>query len=89
MRSVTHVLSALGTLLRWPINPFADVDVRGSSPTPFDASRARRTANVGAQRLRFLLDFGYTTGLRTRELVDATLAHAKPDARVNTGRMSR
>jgi hypothetical protein len=29
-------------------------------------------AVAAAQRLRFLLDFGYATGLRAGELVDAT-----------------
>ncbi|AUT76388.1 site-specific integrase [Paraburkholderia hospita] len=34
-----------------------------------------------AQRLRFLLDFGYATGLRSSELVGATLGQAETDAR--------
>ncbi|WP_368622186.1 phage integrase family protein [Paraburkholderia sp. BR13444] len=34
-----------------------------------------------AQRLRFLLDFGYATGLRASELVDASLGHIETDAR--------
>lgn len=34
-----------------------------------------------AQRLRFLLDFGYATGLRASELVGATLGHVESDAR--------
>jgi integrase len=34
-----------------------------------------------AQRLRFLLDFGYATGLRASELVGATLGHIETDAR--------
>ncbi|QGZ57146.1 site-specific integrase [Paraburkholderia acidiphila] len=34
-----------------------------------------------AQRLRFLLDFGYATGLRASELVGATLGHVETDAR--------
>jgi site-specific recombinase XerD len=34
-----------------------------------------------AQRLRFLLDFGYATGLRASELVGATLAHIETNAR--------
>ncbi|MCC8405324.1 tyrosine-type recombinase/integrase [Paraburkholderia sp. MMS20-SJTN17] len=34
-----------------------------------------------AQRLRFLLDFGYATGLRASELVGATLGHVDTDAR--------
>jgi site-specific recombinase XerD len=33
-----------------------------------------------AQRLRFLLDFGFATGLRASELVGATLGHVKTDA---------
>ncbi|KVD83325.1 integrase [Burkholderia stagnalis] len=32
-----------------------------------------------AQRLRFLLDFGYATGLRASELVGATLGHIRRD----------
>jgi site-specific recombinase XerD len=34
-----------------------------------------------AQRLRFLLDFGYATGLRASELVGATLGDVETDAR--------
>jgi site-specific recombinase XerD len=34
-----------------------------------------------AQRLRFLLDFGYATGLRAGELTGATLGHVETDAR--------
>ncbi|ADG19772.1 integrase family protein [Paraburkholderia atlantica] len=34
-----------------------------------------------AHRLRFLLDFGYATGLRASELVGATLGHIETDAR--------
>jgi hypothetical protein len=34
-----------------------------------------------AQRLRFLLDFGYATGLHASELVGATLGHVETDAR--------
>jgi site-specific recombinase XerD len=34
-----------------------------------------------AQRLRFLLDFGYATGLRASELVGATLGHVETDPR--------
>jgi site-specific recombinase XerD len=34
-----------------------------------------------AQRLRFLLDFGYATGLRASELVGATPGHVETDAR--------
>ncbi|SDD16589.1 site-specific integrase [Paraburkholderia lycopersici] len=34
-----------------------------------------------AQRLRFLLDFGYATGLRANELISATLGHVETDAR--------
>ncbi|MGF6506135.1 phage integrase family protein [Paraburkholderia sp. 32] len=34
-----------------------------------------------AQRLRFLLDFGFATGLRASELVGATLGHVETDAR--------
>jgi site-specific recombinase XerD len=33
---------------------------------------------LAAQRLRFLLDFGYATGLRASELVGATLADIRP-----------
>ncbi|MGF6543680.1 site-specific recombinase XerD [Paraburkholderia youngii] len=36
---------------------------------------------LAAQRLRFLLDFGYATGLRASELVDASLGHIETDAR--------
>lgn len=35
---------------------------------------------VAAQRLRFLLDFGYATGLRISELADATLRSIEVDA---------
>ncbi|WP_233860291.1 site-specific integrase [Paraburkholderia sp. HD33-4] len=38
-------------------------------------------AAPAAQRLRFLLDFGYATGLRASELVGATLGHVETDAR--------
>jgi site-specific recombinase XerD len=34
-----------------------------------------------AQRLRFLLDFGYATGLRACELIGATLGHVETDPR--------
>ncbi|MDH6151381.1 site-specific recombinase XerD [Paraburkholderia sp. WSM4179] len=34
-----------------------------------------------AQRLRFLIDFGYATGLRASELVGATLGHVETNAR--------
>ncbi|WP_201703831.1 site-specific integrase [Paraburkholderia kirstenboschensis] len=34
-----------------------------------------------AQRLRFLLDFGFATGLRASELIGATLGHVETDAR--------
>ncbi|MBB3258970.1 site-specific recombinase XerD [Paraburkholderia bannensis] len=34
-----------------------------------------------AQRVRFLLDFGYATGLRASELVCATLGHVETDPR--------
>lgn len=34
-----------------------------------------------AQRLRFLLDFGYATGLRASELTGATLGHVETDMR--------
>ncbi|MFC4706289.1 site-specific integrase [Paraburkholderia caffeinitolerans] len=34
-----------------------------------------------AQRLRFLLDFGYATGLRASELIGATLGHIETDPR--------
>ncbi|SAL81603.1 phage integrase family protein [Caballeronia arvi] len=34
-----------------------------------------------AQRLRFLLDFGFATGLRSSELVGATLGHIRSNAR--------
>jgi site-specific recombinase XerD len=34
-----------------------------------------------AQRLHFLLDFGYATGLRASELVGATLGRVETDAR--------
>jgi site-specific recombinase XerD len=35
---------------------------------------------AAAQRLRFILDFGYATGLRISELVDATLRSVEADA---------
>jgi site-specific recombinase XerD len=38
-------------------------------------------AAPAAQRLRFLLDFGYATGLRASELVGATLGQVETDAR--------
>jgi site-specific recombinase XerD len=38
-------------------------------------------APVAAQRLRFVLDFGYATGLRASELVGATLGDIETDAR--------
>ncbi|MEM5329276.1 site-specific integrase [Paraburkholderia sp. JHI2823] len=38
-------------------------------------------AKPAAQRLRFLLDFGYATGLRASELISATLGHVETDAR--------
>ncbi|WP_322053046.1 site-specific integrase [Paraburkholderia bannensis] len=46
----------------------------GSSP---------RWSAPAAQRLRFLLDFGYATGLRASELVGATLGHVETDPRGN------
>lgn len=42
---------------------------------------APRWSAPAAQRLRFLLDFGYATGLRASELVDATLGHVETDPR--------
>ena len=36
---------------------------------------------AAAQRLRFLLDFGYATGLRASELIGATLGHVETDPR--------
>ncbi|MBB3005346.1 site-specific recombinase XerD [Paraburkholderia tropica] len=36
---------------------------------------------AASQRLRFLLDFGYATGLRAREFVGATLGHIETDPR--------
>lgn len=36
-------------------------------------------SEAAAQRLRFLLDFGYATGLRAGELVGATLGHIETD----------
>ncbi|MBB3262092.1 site-specific recombinase XerD [Paraburkholderia bannensis] len=36
---------------------------------------------AAAQRLRFLLDFGYATGLRASELVGAALGHVETDPR--------
>ncbi|WP_321958117.1 site-specific integrase [Paraburkholderia bannensis] len=47
----------------------------GSSP---------RWSAPAAQRLRFLLDFGYATGLRASELVGATLGHVETDPRGDT-----
>jgi site-specific recombinase XerD len=38
-------------------------------------------AAPAAQRLRFLLDFGYATGLRASELISATLGQVETDAR--------
>ncbi|MBK5183255.1 site-specific integrase [Burkholderia sp. R-69749] len=38
-------------------------------------------ATEAAQRLRFILDFGYATGLRASELVGATLGDIETDAR--------
>ncbi|MBN3849294.1 tyrosine-type recombinase/integrase [Paraburkholderia sp. Ac-20342] len=38
-------------------------------------------SKAAAQRLRFLLDFGYATGLRASELVGATLRDVRNDAR--------
>ncbi|MCP2091967.1 UNVERIFIED_ORG: site-specific recombinase XerD [Paraburkholderia sediminicola] len=38
-------------------------------------------APEAAQRLRFILDFGYATGLRASELVGATLGNIETDAR--------
>jgi integrase len=35
---------------------------------------------AAAQRLRFLLDFGYATGLRISELANAALRHLDADA---------
>ncbi len=43
-----------------------------------------RWSAPAAQRLRFLLDFGYATGLRTSELVGATLGHVETDPRGDT-----
>ncbi|MBB5421736.1 tyrosine-type recombinase/integrase, partial [Paraburkholderia atlantica] len=40
-----------------------------------------KAKNRGKVRLRFLLDFGYATGLRASELVGATLGHVQTDAR--------
>lgn len=40
-----------------------------------------RWSAPAAQRLRFLLDFGYATGLRASELVGATLGHVETDPR--------
>lgn len=40
-----------------------------------------RWSAPAAQRLRFLLDFGYATGLRGSELVSATLGHVETDPR--------
>jgi site-specific recombinase XerD len=39
-----------------------------------------RLAGAAAQRLRFMLDFGYATGLRISELADATLRSIEVDA---------
>jgi integrase len=38
-------------------------------------------APAAAQRLRFILDFAYATGLRASELVGATLGSIEVDAR--------
>ncbi|MGF6609346.1 integrase [Paraburkholderia sp. WSM4175] len=38
-------------------------------------------SSPAARRLRFLLDFGYATGLRASELVGATLGHVEINAR--------
>ncbi|WP_421042983.1 phage integrase family protein [Paraburkholderia sp. A2RI-6] len=40
-----------------------------------------RWSAPAAQRLRFLLDFGYATGLRASELIGATLGHVETDPR--------
>ena len=45
------------------------------------SERSLRWAAPAAQRLRFLLDFGYATGLRASELVGATLGDVETDAR--------
>ncbi|MPV66883.1 phage integrase family protein [Burkholderia sp. BE17] len=47
------------------------------------ADRLERTGwtEPAAQRLRFVLDFGYATGLRAQELVAATLGNITADAR--------
>ncbi len=42
---------------------------------------SQRWTAPAAQRLRFLLDFGYATGLRAGELVVSTLGHVETDAR--------
>jgi site-specific recombinase XerD len=40
-----------------------------------------RWSAPASQRLRFLLDFGYATGLRASELIGATLGHVETDPR--------
>nr|WP_321943682.1 site-specific integrase [Paraburkholderia tropica] len=47
----------------------------------WSSGSSARWSAPAAQRLRFLLDFGYATGLRARELVGATLGHVETDPR--------
>lgn len=47
----------------------------------WSSGSAPRWSAPAAQRLRFLLDFGYATGLRASELVGATLGHIETDPR--------
>jgi site-specific recombinase XerD len=85
-RSTAYGLSVLGALFRWLIeqryvlaNPFAGIEVRGRTRvTPLDTIADGLEWSYGwsepaAQRLRFLLDLAYATGLRAGELVGATL----------------
>ena len=47
----------------------------------WSSERSPRWSAPAAQRLRFLLDFGYATGLRATELIGATLGHVETDPR--------
>jgi site-specific recombinase XerD len=61
--------------LEWSSASSASSASPGSSP---------RWSAAAAQRLRFLLDFGYATGLCASELVGATLGHIETDPRGDT-----
>ena len=95
-RSAAYALSVLGALYRWLMqqryllaNPFAGLKVRGAGKG--EGLPVRRAFSEGewsygwepaaAQRLRFVLDFAYATGLRASELVGARLGMIEQDAR--------